>query len=75
MFDGNEAQAQEILSGLNKRLDGVVESVAQATINHDQEFSMVSLGLAISIMPLDALIDLAFIAVLRLADQKVEASE
>lgn len=75
MFDANEAKAQEILADLDERLDRVVDSTAQATRDHDREFSLVSLGLAVTLMPPGAVADLAFAAVLRLADQKVAAGE
>ena len=70
----DEAQ-QALLDAMNGLLDGTVKTVVEAVSEHDREFAVEALGVAVLLMSPAQLADLAFAATLRLVDQELAASE
>jgi hypothetical protein len=74
MFDEN-AVAVEVLDHINSDLDGMVQIAAEALTEADHETATAALAMALLLLPQGFTIDLAFGAILRLAEQKVEAEK
>ena len=66
---------QALLDAMNGLLDGTVKTVVEAVSEHDREFAVEALGLAVLLMAPEQLMDLAFAATLRLVDQEVANRE
>ena len=66
---------QALLDAMDERLDATIESTADAVTEHDREFAVEALGVAVLLMSPAQLTDLAFAATLRLVDQELAASE
>ena len=70
----DEAQ-QALLDAMNSTLDATVKTTADAVSEHNREFAVEALGLAVLLMSPGHLRDLAFAATLRLVDQEVANRE
>ena len=62
---------EEIEAAVNAELDQKVSAVVDVLTSNDREIATAGLALALIVMPPGQVTDLAFAAILRLADQEV----